>query len=141
MFLKLDVLVESDQVAVLRNIAKKCARIRSHFHVSPFALFPLSSSFHLFLPCAMSCMYVVCVNRCMSCFPIFCFCELTLIQPCLVFLMGKHTKRRSHMTTAPPALFLFRSLSSLSLSPFSLHLCRCENEILYPCLLLFPSPW
>ncbi|KAF9156408.1 gem (nuclear organelle) associated protein 2 [Linnemannia schmuckeri] len=32
MFLKLDVLVESDQVAVLRNIAKKCARIRSHFH-------------------------------------------------------------------------------------------------------------
>ncbi|KAG0292710.1 gem (nuclear organelle) associated protein 2 [Linnemannia gamsii] len=31
-FLKLDVLVESDQVAVLRNIAKKCARIRSHFH-------------------------------------------------------------------------------------------------------------
>ncbi|KAG0071881.1 gem (nuclear organelle) associated protein 2 [Linnemannia elongata] len=32
LFLKLDVLVESDQVAVLRNIAKKCARIRSHFH-------------------------------------------------------------------------------------------------------------
>ncbi|KAG0218597.1 gem (nuclear organelle) associated protein 2 [Mortierella sp. NVP41] len=32
LFLKLDVLVESDQVAVLRNIAKKCARIRTHFH-------------------------------------------------------------------------------------------------------------
>ncbi|KAF9293225.1 gem (nuclear organelle) associated protein 2 [Linnemannia elongata] len=32
LFLKLDVLVESDQVAILRNIAKKCARIRSHFH-------------------------------------------------------------------------------------------------------------
>ncbi|KAF9087202.1 gem (nuclear organelle) associated protein 2 [Mortierella sp. AM989] len=29
-FLKLDPLVESDQVAVLRNLAKKCARIRSH---------------------------------------------------------------------------------------------------------------
>ncbi|KAK3847687.1 MAG: survival motor neuron interacting protein 1-domain-containing protein [Linnemannia gamsii] len=31
-FLKLDPLVESDQVAVLRNMAKKCARIRSHFN-------------------------------------------------------------------------------------------------------------
>ncbi|KAF9127579.1 gem (nuclear organelle) associated protein 2 [Mortierella sp. 14UC] len=32
LFLKLDPLVESDQVAVLRNMAKKCARIRSHFN-------------------------------------------------------------------------------------------------------------
>ncbi|CAO3568196.1 unnamed protein product [Mortierella alpina] len=32
LFLKLDPLLESDQVAVLRNLAKKCARIRSHFH-------------------------------------------------------------------------------------------------------------
>ncbi|KAF9964582.1 gem (nuclear organelle) associated protein 2, partial [Mortierella alpina] len=31
LFLKLDPLLESDQVAVLRNLAKKCARIRSHF--------------------------------------------------------------------------------------------------------------
>ncbi|KAF9930986.1 gem (nuclear organelle) associated protein 2 [Linnemannia zychae] len=32
LFLKLDPLVESDQVAILRNIAKKCAQIRSHFN-------------------------------------------------------------------------------------------------------------
>ncbi|KAG9327440.1 hypothetical protein KVV02_000389 [Mortierella alpina] len=32
LFLKLDPLLESDQVAVLRNLAKKCARIRSHLH-------------------------------------------------------------------------------------------------------------
>ncbi|KAF9361564.1 gem (nuclear organelle) associated protein 2 [Mortierella sp. AD094] len=32
LFLKLDPLVESDQVAILRNLAKKCARIRSHLN-------------------------------------------------------------------------------------------------------------
>ncbi|KAF8977463.1 gem (nuclear organelle) associated protein 2 [Entomortierella lignicola] len=32
LFLKLDPLVESDEVAILRNLAKKCARIRSHLH-------------------------------------------------------------------------------------------------------------
>ncbi|KAF9581871.1 gem (nuclear organelle) associated protein 2 [Lunasporangiospora selenospora] len=32
-FLKLDRLVESDEVSILRNMAKKCARIRSHLHI------------------------------------------------------------------------------------------------------------
>lgn len=34
LLMKLDPLVESDQVAVLRNLAKKCSRIRSHLNVS-----------------------------------------------------------------------------------------------------------
>ncbi|KAF9322282.1 gem (nuclear organelle) associated protein 2 [Podila horticola] len=32
LLMKLDPLVESDQVAVLRNLAKKCSRIRSHLN-------------------------------------------------------------------------------------------------------------
>ncbi|KAI8594543.1 survival motor neuron interacting protein 1-domain-containing protein [Dissophora ornata] len=32
LFLKLDPLVESDQVSILRSLAKKCSRIRSHLH-------------------------------------------------------------------------------------------------------------
>ncbi|ORZ26280.1 hypothetical protein BCR41DRAFT_348044 [Lobosporangium transversale] len=34
LFLKLDPLLESDQVSILRSMAKKCARIRSHLNVS-----------------------------------------------------------------------------------------------------------
>ncbi|KAG0370622.1 gem (nuclear organelle) associated protein 2 [Gamsiella multidivaricata] len=32
LFLKLDPLVESDQTSILRSLAKKCARIRSHLN-------------------------------------------------------------------------------------------------------------
>lgn len=94
--------------------------------------FHLSSSIHLFSPCAMSCLYVMCVNICMSCFPVFCFCELTLIQPCPVFLDGKAYEKEIAHDNSTPCPFSFRSQSSPALPYPHCSLCRCENEILFP---------